>query len=123
MNKSVNIIVALSLILILTVGISFVRYSRIVYGQDEDVLPDQNDVEQVLIALTRLDVNDLIFDVNDQSLDVNDQTLELRYKIKNNSDQDVWVCSGVGWIEADDDFRFGYEAYSEDNNTLNKEKA
>jgi hypothetical protein len=118
MNKSVTIILALSLILILTVGTSFVRYPKTAYAQDEDVLPDQNDVESVIIALTHLDVNDLILDVNDQPLDVNDQTLELRWKIKNDSDQDVWVCNGVGWIGADDNFLFGYEAYLENNNTL-----
>jgi hypothetical protein len=28
-------------------------------------------------------------------LDVNDQTLELRYKIKNGTNHDVWICDGV----------------------------
>lgn len=118
MNKSVTLILTLSLILALVVGISFVRYPKTAYAQDEDILPDTNDIEPVMIALTRMDVNDLILDVNDQPLDVNDQTLELRWKIKNTSDQDVWVCNGVGWIGADDEFQFGYEAYLEDNDTL-----
>jgi hypothetical protein len=118
MNKSVTLILALSLILTLTLCTLLVRHPEIVYAQDRDVLPDQNDVEQVLITLTRMDVNDLILDVNDQPLDVNDQTLELRYKIMNNSQQDIWVCNGVGWVEADDASRLDYEAYLEENNTL-----
>ena len=118
MNKPVTLIIALSLILTLTVFILLVRHTETAYAQDGDILPDQNDVEPAIIALTRLDVNDIILDVNGQRLDVNDQTLELHWKIKNNLDQDIWVCNGVGWIGADDDFRFGYEAYLRDNNTL-----
>lgn len=118
MNKPVTLILALSLILTLTVCISLVRHPETAYAQDGDVLPDQNDVEQVLMALTRLDVNDLIIDVNDQAQDVNDQILELRYKIKNNSDQDIWVCKGIGWQEDNDAFWPDYEVYLEQNNTL-----
>lgn len=87
-------------------------YPRAQSGQDEGDLSDQNDVDSIVIALTRLDVNDLILDVNDQTLDVNDQTLELRYKVKNDSDQDIWVCDGVGCVEGD------FEVYLEDDQTL-----
>ncbi len=87
-------------------------YPRAQYGQDEGDLPDQNDVDPIVIALTHLDVNDLILDGNDQPLDVNDQTLDLRWKINNNSDQDIWVCDGVGWIEDE------FEVYMEDDQTL-----
>ena len=118
MNKPVTLFLALSLILALTVCTSLVRYQEAIYAQDGDVLPDQNDVEPVMIALTRLDVNDLIPDVKNQIPDINDQTLELRYKIMNNSKQDIWVCNGVGWVEADDASRLDYEAYLEENNTL-----
>ncbi len=113
MKKPVTLILALSLILTLTVYISFVRNPVTVYAQDGDELPDQNDVEPVIIALTRLEVNDLILDFNDQSLEVNDLTLELRYKVRNNSDQDIWVCNGVGWVQYDDD-TLDYEAYYEE---------
>ncbi len=70
MNKPVTLILTLSLILALTVWISFFRYPETAYAQDGDVLPDQNDVEPVIMALTRLDVNDLILDVNDQIPDI-----------------------------------------------------
>jgi hypothetical protein len=32
------------------------------------------------------------------SLDVNDSTLKLNYKIRNDSDHEVWVCSDIGWV-------------------------
>jgi hypothetical protein len=80
-------------------------FQQSVFGKDGDDVTDQNDVDSVIIALTRLDVNDLTLDVNDQISDVNDQfidpnsealdtdepTLELRWKIKNNADQDFWI--------------------------------
>ena len=69
-------------------------------GQDGEDVTDQNDVDSVIIALTRLDVNDT--------------TLELSYKIKNNTDNDVWICdsfcTGV---------TFSFERYlAEDAKTL-----
>ncbi len=84
-------------ILILTLALCVLigGYPKAQYGQDNGDLPDQNDVDSIVIALTHLDVNDLILDVNDQPLDVNDQTLELRYKIKNDSDQDIWICKDI----------------------------
>ena len=115
MNKSVTLILILSLILALVVGISFVRYPKTAYAQEEDILPDQNDVEPVIIALTRLDVNDLILDANNLLLDVNDQTLELRYKIINLSERDIWICKNIKIYET------GYkeEVYLDnDNKTL-----
>lgn len=99
MNKPVTLILVSSLILTLAVCIAFVRYPETAYAQDEVILPDQNDVEPVMIALTRLDVNELILDVNDQLLDANDQTLELRYKIKNNSDHDIWFTMALVGLE------------------------
>lgn len=63
---------------------------------------DQNDVEEVMIELVELDVNDT--------------NLELNYKIKNNSDHDVWICDRVDDYS---DSRFSFEAYlAEDAKTL-----
>jgi len=107
-------------------GILLVMFPQSSYGQDGEDVSDQNDVDSIIIALTRLDVNDLILDVNDQIPDVNNQpldpngetlnivetTLELRWKIKNNSDQDVWVCDSVGFIEDE------FEVFLEDDQTL-----
>jgi hypothetical protein len=56
-------------------------------------------INAVIIALTRLDVNELILDVNNQALDVNDQTLELAYRIMNRSSHDIWVCNSMDFIE------------------------
>lgn len=102
MNKPVTLILTLSLILALAVWISFFRYPETAYAQDGDVLPDQNDVEPVIMALTRLDVNDLILDVNDQIPDINGQAwdvnnpiLKLRWKIKNGSEHDIWICKDI----------------------------
>ncbi len=64
---------------------------------------DPNNVEEkvVTIELTKLDVNDT--------------TLELSYKIKNNTDHDVWICDDVAFNLASLDF----EVYlSEDEQTL-----
>lgn len=87
-----------SLILTLTLFALIGGYPKAEYGQDEGDLPDQNDVDSIVIALTHLDVND--------------QTLELSYKIKNDSNQDIWVCDGVGWVEDE------FEVYLEDDQTL-----
>jgi hypothetical protein len=105
------------------IGVLSVIFSQSAYGQEGEDVADQNDVNSVIIALTRLDVNDLILDVNDQILDVNEQatdandqaldvnipTLELRYKIINNSSNDIWVCNSVGFI--DDEFEVFMEDY------------
>jgi hypothetical protein len=79
---------------------------------------DQNDVDAVTIALTRLDVNDI-------AVDVNDQTLELRWTIRNDSNQDIWVCNDVGWDQkpfeillAYDDFQAYEEFLAEGDQTL-----
>ena len=122
MNKPVTLILTLSLTLILTVWISFFRYPEIAYAQDGDVLPDQNDVEPVIMALTHLDVNDQIPDINDQISDVNGQAwdvnnpiLKLRWKIKNGSEHDIWICKDIKIYET------GYdeEVYLDgDNKTL-----
>ena len=87
------------LFITLMAGILSVMFQQSVLGQDGEDVADQNDVDSVIIALTRLDVNDLILDVNDQIPDVNVPALELRYKIINNSEQDVWICDSVGFIE------------------------
>ncbi len=108
-------------------GVLSAMFPQSARGQDGNDVADQNDVDSVIIALTRLDVNDIILDVNDQIPDVNDQTedpngetlnieeptLELRWKIKNNSDHDVWICDSVGFIEDE------FEVYlGEDDQTL-----
>lgn len=118
MKRTITLILALCLILTLTLWISLVRCPEAAHGQDGGDLPDQNDVGPIMIALTRLDVNDLIIDVNDQTLDVNDQTLELRWKIRNDSDQDVWICSGVGWVAYGDPTGLDYEAYFDEDQTF-----
>jgi len=47
-------------------------------------------------------------------LDVNDTTLELHYKIKNNTDHDVWICDSVNIRST-----FNFEVYlAEDDQTL-----
>lgn len=107
MNRSKSLILTLALCILIG------GYPKAQYGQDEGDLPDQNDVDSIVIALTHLDVNDLILDVNDQTPDVNNQTLELHWKVKNDSDQDVWLCTSVGWYED------SFEVYmDEDNKTL-----
>ena len=65
----------------LMIGVLLVTFPQSSYGQDGEDFTDQNDVDSVIIALTRLDVNDT--------------TLELSYKIKNNTDHDVWICDSV----------------------------
>jgi hypothetical protein len=104
---------ALSLILTLSLFVLLAKCPQAECGQDSGDLPDQNDVEPVMIALTRLDVNDYapdandqsvdvndqILDVNEQGLDVNDQILELVYRIMNRSSHDIWVCNSMGFIE------------------------
>lgn len=70
---------SISLILVLTLCILFAMYTQAESEQDRTDLADQNDVDTVMIALTKLDVND--------------HNLELSWKIRNNTDHDVWVCS------------------------------
>ena len=63
MKRSITLILASCLILTLTLWISLIRCTESAHGQDSEDLPDQNDVKPVMIALTHLDVNDLILDV------------------------------------------------------------
>jgi len=101
MNR--NKILILTLVLCVLIG----GYPKAEYRQDNSDLPDQNDVETVMIALTHLDVND-------QTPDVNDQTLELRYRIVNRSADDIWVCSDVSLFH-----QYQQEVYMEkDDETL-----
>lgn len=105
MNKPITLILALSLILTLTAWISLVRCPEAAHGQDSEDLPDKNDVETVMIALTRLDVND-------QTPDVNDRALKLRWRIMNDFEHDIWICIeipvyGTGYDE---------EVYLDDDN-------
>ena len=69
------------LFIALVVGVLLVMFPQSSYGQDGDDVTDQNDVDPVTIALTHMDVNDT--------------NLELSYKIKNNTDHDVWICDSV----------------------------
>ena len=84
----------------LMAGILSLMFQPSAWGQDGEDVVDQNDVNSVTIALTRFDVNDT--------------TLELSYKIKNNTDHDVWICDDVSvWSTMD------FEVYmSEDEQTL-----
>ena len=88
------------LFITLTASIFSVMFPQSAFGQDGEDVVDQNDVNSVTIALTRLDVNDT--------------KLELSYKIKNNTDADVWVCDDVSvWST------MNFEVYlSEDEQTL-----
>jgi len=69
------------LIMVLTFCILFAMFSQSACGQDGDGVADQNDVDSVIIALTRLDVNDT--------------SLELGWKIINNTDHEVWICDSL----------------------------
>ncbi|UCE47632.1 MAG: hypothetical protein JSW47_18790 [Phycisphaerales bacterium] len=125
MDISKSLVSLLSSILRLSLVVMLATFQQATCGQDFGDLTDQNDVNTVTIALTRLDVGDLtanandhMTDVNDQMPDVNDQILELRWKIKNDLDRDVWICRGVGWGEADDFSYPDYEAYLDEDRTL-----
>ncbi len=84
----------------LMAGVLLVMFPQSSNGQDGEDVTDQNDVDSVIIALTRLDVNDT--------------NLELSYKIKNNTDHDVWICDSVN-IER----KFNIDVYlAEDAKTL-----
>ena len=88
------------LFIALVVGVLLVMFPQSSYGQDGEDVTDQNDVDTVIIALTRLDVNDT--------------KLELSYKIKNNTDHDVWICDNVSIYTKRD-----FEVYlSEDEQSL-----
>ena len=69
------------LFIALMVGVLLVMFPQSSYGQDGEDVADQNDVDSVIIALTHLDVNDT--------------NLELSWKIKNNTDHDVWICDDI----------------------------
>ncbi|MBW7992080.1 MAG: hypothetical protein FVQ84_18985 [Planctomycetes bacterium] len=75
-----------SLILVLTLCVFSQRSAQ---AESRD---DPNNVEEkvVTIELTKFDVNDT--------------TLELGYKIKNNTDHDVWICDDVAFYLASFDF-------------------
>jgi urease beta subunit len=61
---------------------------------------DQNNLEAVMIVLTKFEVND--------------KALELSYKIKNDSDHDIWVCDYITLGK-----KFTFEVFlAEDNRTL-----
>ena len=69
---------SISLILVLIMFVLLARCPQAKCGQDNGDSTDPNDLGMVSIVLTKMDVNDT--------------TLELSWKIKNNTDHDVWVC-------------------------------
>jgi len=84
----------------LMAGVLSVMFPHSSCGQDVEDVTDQNDLDSVIIALTHMDVNDTNF--------------ELSYKIKNNTDHDVWICDDVSVMTATD-----FEVYlSEDEQSL-----
>ena len=87
------------LFIALMVGVLSIMFTQSAFGQDGEDVADQNDVDSVIIALTRLDVNDT--------------NLELSYKIKNNTDHDVWICDDVDvWSTMD------FEVYLSENEQI-----
>jgi len=74
MNRPIKLIMLLILCFVLTMWPQA--------GDGDD--PDGEEETAVTIELTKLDVNDT--------------NLELRYKIKNNTDHDVWICDNVNKI-------------------------
>jgi len=91
-------ILILTLILCALLG----GYPQAEYGQDGGDLADQNDVDTVMIALTKLAVNDT--------------TLDLSYKIKNHSDHDIWICEDLNDDNSDSE---PYEVFfAKDEQTL-----
>lgn len=85
------------LILTLTLCVFSPRFAQAESGDD----PNNVEEKVVTIELTKMDVNDT--------------TLELSYKIKNNTDHDVWICDDVDAYSASLDF----EVYlSEDEQSL-----
>ena len=102
MSRSISLILALSLILTLTVWISLVRCPEAAHGQDGGDLADQNDMDTVMIALTKLDVND--------------QNLKLSYEIRNDSNHDIWICEDLNDDNSDSE---PYEVFfAKDGQTL-----
>jgi hypothetical protein len=94
MNKSMNPILAL------TVCVLLAWYAQ---AGNEDDLDSSDEEPDVTIVLAKLDVNDT--------------TLELCYKIKNNSDHDVWICDSM--MAANPNVYISYEVYLvEDAKTL-----
>ena len=71
MNRHISLIMALTLCVFL---------ARCTHAESADDL-DHDEESAVTIELTKLDVNDT--------------TLELSYKIKNNTDHDVWICDSI----------------------------
>lgn len=69
------------LFIALMAGVLLVMFPQSSNGQDGEDVTDQNDVDSVIIALTHLDVNNT--------------KLDLSYKIKNNTDHDVWICDDI----------------------------
>lgn len=65
------------LIITLTAYVLLASYTKSDSMED----PNSQEIKDVTIILTNLDVNDT--------------TLELSYKIKNNTDHDVWICDSV----------------------------
>lgn len=65
------------LMLVLSLCVFFPRFTQAEGGED----PNNEDEKVVTIELTKLDVNDT--------------TLELSYKIKNNTDHNVWICDNI----------------------------
>ncbi len=72
---------SLSLIPVVIMFVLLTRCPQAKCGKDNGDLVDPNYSGEVSIALTKMDVNDT--------------TLELSWKIKNNTDHDVWVCSSL----------------------------
>lgn len=72
MNRSISLILAMILFFLVA------RYAQAESVDD----PNNNEEKDVTIELNKLVVNDT--------------TLELHYKIKNNTDHDVWICNSVG---------------------------
>ncbi len=84
------------IVLIMAITVCVLLAGRAQADSVED--PNNKERKNVTIELTKLDVNDT--------------TLELGWKIKNNTDHDVWICDSIG-------SEINFEVYmAEDNRTL-----
>ena len=95
------------LFIVLVTGLLSAMFQQLSYGRYGEEITDQNDVDSVI------DVNSVTITLT--HLDVNDINLELGWKIKNNTDHDVWICDTIDKVPGRSDFEL---FIAKDNQTL-----